>query len=253
MNVNNLQLETIKISWFSHILHFSRTKPSIYKPNDFKLTSVFKNRAAKSYNTTEEVLAYLDSFKSDKLLLELEKKGFLDLVELYNKTSMVVKEIKDIENEANDLKPINKNLNSKLKSLKDRQINEINENSLEDWNNYLKKNSNLISWVEIDSGQRRNGKLLGSFYCEWVLDTGYIDLYLRLPLKSDPNWYLKIVHPMLDGYQTKSTIQSKNFLSICAYITGTESDIEIKEFISCCKDLSKDQQEITKITNLFLN
>jgi hypothetical protein len=255
MSQNNFKLETIKISWFSHILHFSRMKPSIYKPNDFKLTSVFKNMASKNYSTTKEVLAYLHASNSEKLLLELEEKGFEDLVRLYKKTTKTLQDIEIIDNEVYDLQSINNNLNLKLKKLEDRLNVEINEDSLKGWNEYLVMNNKLINWKEVDSGRRRNGSLIGGFYCDWALDSGYINLYLKLPIKSDPNWYLKIVYPMLDGNQTKRTIQSKNFLGLCSFITEDDFhiDIEITEFISSCTELSKEHHEISKITNLFFN
>lgn len=255
MSQNNFKLETIKISWFSNILHFSRIKPSTYKPNDFKLTSVFKNMAAKKYNTTKEVLSYLHASNSEKLLLELEEKGFDDLVRLYKKTTKTLQEIEINDNKVYDLKSINNNLNLKIKKLEDRLTIGINEDSLDNWNKYLVKNSKLINWKEVNSGRRRNGNLLGGFYCNWALDSGYINLYLKLPIKSDPNWYLKIVYPMHDGNQTKRTIQSINFISLCSFITEDtlNTDIEITEFISRCKELSEAHQEISKITNLFFN
>jgi hypothetical protein len=114
------------------------------------------------------------------------------------------------------------------------------------WEDYLDNNKHNISWEEVDSGRRRNGMFIDSFYCSWVLDDGYVDVYVKAPIKSDSHWYLKVIYPIReDGSVFRKTIQSNNFISLCSYVTHDEFDLNIKDFvIGCDKELSVDYDEV---------
>jgi hypothetical protein len=117
------------------------------------------------------------------------------------------------------------------------------------WEEYLGKNEHNISWKEVDSGKRRNGVLIGSFYCSWLLEDGYVSVYAKSPIKSDSNWYLKVIYPVMeDGGRVRRTIQSNNFISLCSYLTHEELDFSIKDFvIGCDNELSIKYDEVRKV------
>jgi hypothetical protein len=122
------------------------------------------------------------------------------------------------------------------------------------WEDYLDKNEHNISWEEVDSGRRSNGMLIGSFYCSWVLDDGYVDVYVKAPIKSDSHWYLKVIYPIReDGGRLHRTIQSNNFISLCSYVTHDELDFSIKNFvIGCDNELSNKYDEVRKVIHHYL-
>jgi len=78
------------------------------------------------------------------------------------------------------------------------------------------------TWEQVESGNRHNGFFVGSFYVQWVMDSGYIKLYLKKPTASDKNWYLKIVYPMQSGEQYKTTVKAKHFNGIIDCVENKE-------------------------------
>ena len=77
-------------------------------------------------------------------------------------------------------------------------------------------------WEEVESGNRHNGFFVGSFFVQWALDSGYVDLHLKKPTDKDRNWYLKIVYPRVDGQRYKTTIKAGHFEGIICCIESNE-------------------------------
>jgi len=245
---NIKQKNKIKIQWSDFTFYISRVAPY-----EFKLNSVFKGRANKLFNTTNEVLDFLMAKDSYDLLMELDKGGFSDLVRLYHKTSLLVKEVDNTNTQLTDIQTRVDSLKAKLSSQQDQLTIKKEQDKYADWNDFLNKNKNLTDWKEVESKstQTNNSKLLGSFYCQWVLDDGYIDVYLQHPIKNNKYWYLAIMYPEIDGEEQKKTIQSKDFLGLCSYITHAYLEIDIDQFILSCKEMSTPHKDVVKVTDLW--
>jgi len=117
-----------------------------------------------------------------------------------------------------------------------------------------------LDWSEIKPGNRHNGFYLGDFYVQWLLDDGYITLYLKQPTLNDSSWYLKLVYPRYDGEQFKTTIKANRLQGILSFLDSENEEIDVTDVLKKLELLLRDKvirfsdkscQELEKVLSKF--
>jgi len=218
----------------------------------YSLSTVLKWRAKKTYDDFPEIIRYLDKTLNLSSNIEVRKifieEGFQELLNIFDSTKSLALEIKLLKatldaNEAN------------LEKLQKDFINivrQISENTVFEEKNKFRIYGSDDKWSHTDEDKYYDWISLGSFYCQWNVESGYLNLDLaRL---KDSMWVLKIEYPevidfdeKLDG--RKLFIQSKTLDGILTYVQY-ETALDFWEFVKRLIILDRDDNDLIKLREL---
>jgi len=220
--------------------------------NEYSLSIVFKWRAEKKYDDLPEIIRYLDESINLSSNNEVRKifieAGFQELLNIFDSTRSLVLEIKSLKTTSisNEVKL------TKLQKDFKNIVSQTSDSIVLEQKNKFRIYGSDEKWSYADEDKYYDWISLGSFYCQWNVDNGYLRLDLA---RSDCfAWVLKIEYPEVDDFGEKLEgrklfIQSETLDGILSYVQK-ETALDFWEFVKSLIDLDRDDSDLIKLRKL---
>tara|TARA_B110000008_G_scaffold226594_1_gene228093 strand:- start:20 stop:787 length:768 start_codon:yes stop_codon:yes gene_type:complete len=220
--------------------------------NEYSLSTVFKWRAEKKYDDLPEIIRYLDESINLSSNNEVRKifieAGFQELLNIFDSTKSLVLEIKSLKTTSisNEVKL------AKLQKDFKNIVSQTSDSIVLEQKNKFRIYGSDEKWSYADEDKYYDWISLGSFYCQWNIDNGYLRLDLA---RSDCSaWVLKVEYPEVDDFGEKREgrklfIQSETLDGILSYVQK-ETALDFWEFVKSLIDLDRDDSDLIKLRKL---
>ena len=222
--------------------------------NQYSLISVLKNQARKKYEDLIDILEFLNVSvnltSNDEVRNIFIEEGFQELLNIFDNSKSVVLDIQSakkalVANEAKfmraqkDLKNIVRRTAANIAA--ERKIEFRIYNSDENWTHANEDEHH--KWIS-----------LGSFYCQWNVDDGYLSL--DLARIDNSIWILKIEYPDNEDFDEKTEghkifIQSNTVDGILKYVKE-ETVIDFWEFVESLIAIDIQSHDLIKLRELYV-
>lgn len=220
--------------------------------NEYSLSTVFKWRANNEYDDFSEIIRYLDKSINLSSNNEVRKifieEGFQELLSIFDSTKSLALEIESLKTTlvANEAKL------EKLQKDFTNIVRQTSDNTVFEQKNKFRVCGSDDKWSYADEDKYYDWISLGSFYCQWNVDDGY--LILDLARLEDSMWVLKIEYPEVGDFDEKLEgrnlfIQSETLDGILTYVQH-ETALDFWEFVKSLIALDHDDSDLIKLREL---
>lgn len=215
----------------------------------YKICSVGKWQAKIDYLKSTEIIEFLDNTldltNNSELRKMLLDEGYEELITIFDNTKNLAK---DLLNSQKKLAQMERSIENLKRDLWNTIRTSKSSNSLQIVSSII-DDSEDNKWAEIDEPSNEDFIYLDSFYCQFVLDDAYLEVFIK---NTDENWILKIEYPEFgefdeepDCYPPKY-ILSRTIHGILNYVFN-ETQIDIWKFIDTLTDKISDNKDIDSI------
>lgn len=220
----------------------------------YSLKSIFKSQAQNKYEDLADILQYLDTSvnltSNDEVRDIFIKEEFQELLNIFDSSKSVVFDIQSakaalIANEAKFAKA--------HKDLKNIVRRAVASTASENKDKFRIYNSDE-KWTYANEDEHYEWISLGSFYCQWNVDDGHLNL--DLARIDNSIWMLKVEYPDIEIFDEKTEghklfIQSNTLDGILKYV-HEETRLDFWDFVKSLITIDNQSDDLIKLRELHV-
>jgi hypothetical protein len=222
--------------------------------NQYSLISVLKNQARKKYEDLIDILEFLNVSvnltSNDEVRNIFIEEGFQELLNIFDNSKSVVLDIQSakkalVANEAKFMRA-----QKDLKNI----VRWTAANMAAERKSKFRIYHSDEKWTHANEDENHKWISLGSFYCQWNIDDGYLNL--DLARIDNSIWILKIEYPDNEDFDEKTEghkifIQSNTVDGILKYVKE-ETVIDFWEFVESLIAIDIQSHDLIKLRELYV-